>query len=158
MKQAAEQALEQRKNKAREDEQKRIYELVDLMTKVNGVGGIWKTSLEVDGGLARVKQAARGGAKGKLLEALKIQLAFRKKVLKQQLSDQKVWSYSEKGRAFDVNELSRRLKLVIAETPIPSSTLATSQQQQEQEQEQEQQQQQQQQQSHKPYHRLIFTF
>ena len=126
LKEAAEQALEQRKNKAREDEQKRIYELVDLMAKVNGVGGIWKTSLEVDAGLSKVKQAARRGAKGKLLEALKNQLAFRKKVLKQQLSDPKLWSYSEKGQAFDVNDPSSRLKLVVAECPIPSTTPPTT--------------------------------
>ena len=126
LKQAAEDALQARKDKALADEQKRIYELIDLTVKVNGVGGLWNSSLDVDAGLTRVKGDARGSGKGKLLEALKSQLSFRKKVLKQQISDAKLWSYSEKGRAFDVAELSSRLKLIIAECPIPSLALSTT--------------------------------
>ena len=126
LKQAAADALQQKKVKAQEDEQKRIYELVDLTAKVNGIGGLWKSADQVDAGLAKVKQEARGGAKGKLLDALKVQLAFRKKVLKQPLTDAKLWSYSEKGRNFDIEELSSRLKLVIAECPMSAASAATT--------------------------------
>ena len=125
LKLAAEQALQHRKDKARADEQKRIQELVDLTVKINSLGGLWKTTMEVDKGLAKIKGAARGGGKGKLLEGMKTQLAFRKKILCQPLSDTKLWSYSEKGRAFDVDELSRRLKLVVAESPIRPTTPST---------------------------------
>ena len=125
LKQVAEQALQQRKDKARADEQKRIHELVDLTVKINSLGGLWKTSMEVEEGLAKIRGAARGGGKGKLLEGIKTQLAFRKKVLRQPLSDPKLWSYSEKGRAFDVDELTQRLKLVVAESPIRPTTPST---------------------------------
>ena len=122
MKLRAEQAEQQKKDKAQEDEQKRIHELVDLTAKVNALGGIWKSDPEVNAGLAKIRAEGGRGMKGKMTEALKTQFSFRKRVLRQHLSDSKLWSFSEKGRAFDVDELSRKLKLIIAESPAFSTS------------------------------------
>ena len=103
-------------------ESQRVAELVELDNKVHLLGGVWKTVAEVDAGLAAVKQGARGGGKGKMVEALKTQINFRRKVLRQRLDDLKLWNFSENRHVFTVDELSERLKVIIAKLPIPEST------------------------------------
>ena len=123
-----------------------VEEKEALTNKVSELGGVWSTEAQVDEGLKKVKEGGRGGAKGKMTDALKTQLSFRRKVWGQKLTDQKQWNLSENGRAFTVDELAMKLKSIILEHQRQKEQQQQQQQQQQQEQQQEQQQQQQQQQ------------
>ena len=68
-------------------------------------------------GLAKVKESARGEGKGKLLEALKRQINFRRKVLRQPILDQKDWSFSEGQKQCDVAALTAKLLKIISQAP-----------------------------------------
>ena len=66
-------------------------------------------------GLALIGQSARGAGKGKLMDAIKTQMAFRRKVLHQAVHDTKDWVYSQNGSMHDVTELSTKLKTIITQ-------------------------------------------
>ena len=70
-------------------EEKKVRERAQLIDRVEGLGGLWKTEEQVREGLTRVKPSERGEGKGRLLEALKNQINFRRKVPQQQVHDQK---------------------------------------------------------------------
>ena len=106
--------MEQKKNEAMKKERQRLAEIDSLTDKVKALGGLWKTGAQVDEELGKVKKGSRGG-KGKLIEAIKVQLSYRRKVYRQQLSDAKLWSFSENGHIFTHEELTSRLKIIISE-------------------------------------------
>ena len=86
-----------------------MRERAQLIDRVEGLGGLWKTEEQVREGLARVKQSGRGEGKGRQLEALKNQINFRRKVLQQQVHDQKAWTFSENSKPLSVESLTTKL-------------------------------------------------
>ena len=74
------------------------------------------TEVEMATGLAKVKEANRGEAKGKQIECLKAQMKYREKILEQAKIDAKDWRFSEDGQPPDVATLSIKLSKLIAQT------------------------------------------
>ena len=91
-----------------------MAEIDALTDKVKDLGGVWKMGEHVDNELGKVKKGERGG-KRKKMKAVKVQLSYRRKVYRQQLSDTKLWNYSENGHIFTLEELTSRLKSIIRE-------------------------------------------
>ena len=106
--------MQRKIEEAQQKERKRLAEIDALTDKVNDLGGVWKTGEQVDNELGKVKKGARGG-KGKQMEAVKVQISYRRKVYRQQLSDAKLWNYSENGHIFTLEELTSRLKSIVGE-------------------------------------------
>ena len=117
LRQKAEEAMKRKQDEAHQKEQQRLAEVDALREKVNDLGGVWKTEAQVDEALAKVKRGARGG-KGKLVEAVKTQIAYRRKVYRQKLTDSKLWNFSENGHIFTHEELTTRLKLIISQKAL----------------------------------------
>jgi hypothetical protein len=65
----------------------------------------------------KVKDEARKEGKGKLLDAIKTQMSFRRKVLRKQVREPKEWSYSENECMHDVAELNAKLNVIISKVP-----------------------------------------
>ena len=72
-------------------------------------------------GLAKVKDLGRGEGKGRMLEALKRQINFRKKVLRQPILDAKDWAFSEGHKPCDVSTLKAKLVKIINQIPPQAS-------------------------------------
>jgi hypothetical protein len=95
------------------------HELMALAEKVEQQGGLWKSAEVLDAALMEIQQRARGQGKGKQMDALKSQIAYRKKVLHQPILDPKDWTYSDNGRQCTVSDISTKLKIIISQTPPP---------------------------------------
>jgi hypothetical protein len=76
---------EQQEEKRRREE-KQMVEMMSLVAKVEEQGGLWKSEEALDAALMSI-QERHGQAKGKQLDALKVQMAYRKKVLHQPVKD-----------------------------------------------------------------------
>ena len=63
----------EKREQLRAKEEEKVRECAQLIDRVEGLGGLWKTEEQVSEGLARVKQSGRGEGKGRLLRALKNQ-------------------------------------------------------------------------------------
>jgi hypothetical protein len=76
----------------------------------------------VDDALQKIEESGRGKSLGKKVEAIKIQMLFRKQVLKQVVQDTKLWCFSEQreGKAyiFKGDELSKQVKKIIKESSV----------------------------------------
>lgn len=118
--------IQRLKEEARLREEKQMVDLMTLAVKVDKIGGLWTSEEAVNKELEKIKEEVRGEGKGKLLDAIKTQMAYRKKVLKQPVKEARDWTYSENGRQCSVEALTLKLKIVIAQThglipiPIPS--------------------------------------
>ena len=99
-----------------------MQELMTLVAKVEQLGGLWISPEAVDSALSELQHSGRGQAKGKQVEALKTQLTYRKKMLRQPVVDPKQWTFSENGRQCSVMDLAQKLKTVIAQTPTINVT------------------------------------
>ena len=115
LRQRAAEVMKKKQEDARRKEQQRIAELAQLIAKVNALGGLWLSEKEVDEGINRAKEGARGAGKGKIMDALKAQISYRKKVYCQKISDKKLWNFSENGRGYTVDEMAVRLKRIISD-------------------------------------------
>ena len=100
----------ERQDKARKEEE-RSKELEILYMRTQELGGLWKTPEEADDRLRKLSLGRRGGQKLKL-EALKTQINFRKKNLRQPFPA-KLGAFSQGGKAFSVEELTQKLKEII---------------------------------------------
>ena len=99
------QRLEAIEKKERELARKKEKELKDkesLTLKIQQIG-LWTTYEEVRSGLDKVK------SKKAKLEALKLQINFRRKVLNQSHADKVMFQFSHNRRAFSVEELTQNL-------------------------------------------------
>ena len=122
--------MAQKKAEKQQKAQQAVEEKEALTEKVTTLGGVWSNEAQVDEGLEKVKAGGRGGAKGKMTDALKTQMSFRRKVWGQKLADPKLWNVSENGRAFTVDELAGRLKRIIGEHQRQKQQQQQQQQQQ----------------------------
>ena len=109
--------LREKRETARAKEEEKVRERMQLMTKVNDLGGLWSTEEAVREGLAKVKEAGRGEGKGRMLDALKVQIRFRKVYLPESVKDQKDWTFSENSKALDVPSLTAKLVKIIKQSP-----------------------------------------
>ena len=100
----------EREEKARKEREK-SKELKSLYTRIENIGGLWKTEEAVDEELAKITSGRRGDQKLKL-DALKTQISFRKKNLRQPFPA-KLGAFSQAGRAFSVAEMTQKLKDII---------------------------------------------
>ena len=86
----------------------RAAEVTQLCQKLSILGGLWDSDLDVDEGLKKV-----GAKKSTVLDAIKTQLMYRRKVLEQKLSNVKLWTFSEANIAFTPEQMIVKLKTVI---------------------------------------------
>ena len=108
--------LEAKRAKMKKKEEDKANERLRLQEQIEDVG-LWKSEEAVTVGLAKVKESARGEGKGKLLEALKRQINFRRKVLRQPILDPKDWAFSEGQKLCDVATLKAKLLKIIGQAP-----------------------------------------
>ena len=100
----------ERQEKARKEKEK-SKELENLYTRIENIGGLWKTEEAVDEELAKLTTGRRGDQKLKL-DALKTRISFRKKNLRQPFPA-KLGAFSQAGRAYSVVEMTQKLKDII---------------------------------------------
>ena len=106
--------LQEQREQVRQKEVNEVQKRMAWVAKVEAAGGLWKSEEEMEEGLKKVVENARGrGCKGKLLEALKDQMNFRKYILQQTGIDAKDWSFSEDKKALDVDQLKAKLAKII---------------------------------------------
>ena len=106
--------LQEQREQVRQKEVKEVQKRMGWVAKVEALGGLWKSEEEMEAGLKMVVENAGGrGCKGKLLEALKDQMNFRKNILQQTGIDAKDWSFSEEKKALDVDQLKAKLAKII---------------------------------------------
>ena len=107
------QRLEGQQEEVRQKEEKAAAELTELAAKVEELGGVWKSEEEVDTKIESIKSKGRGEAVGKVKDALKAQINFRRRIMKQPVRDAGDWKFSENGRPCLANELQQKLKNII---------------------------------------------
>jgi hypothetical protein len=64
------------------------------MFAIGETGGFWDCVANIDGGVGKLPTVKVQ------LEAIKVQLGYRRKVLQQKLLNAKTWNFSEGGRPF----------------------------------------------------------
>ena len=60
--------------KVKAREAKAMQDRLELIQKVDAMGGLWRTEEELQQGLAKAKEGARGEGRGKQLECIKLQI------------------------------------------------------------------------------------
>ena len=106
-----ESVLRQRAEQERKQREK-AEEISNLCVKLHELGGLWKTDEDIDAGIRRLN-----GKKGVILDAIKTQLHYRRKVMEQKLADSKLWNFSEGRVQFSPAQMTAKLKQ-IASLPL----------------------------------------
>ena len=99
----------------RQKEAKTAAEKAKLVEKVEEMGGVWWSGEEVDEKIQAIKAGSRGESIGKVREALKTQISYRRQILKQPVKDAADWNFSVNGRPSLPDELRQNLKNIIAQ-------------------------------------------
>ena len=81
-------------------------ELENISKEIQKFGGLWQTISDVNVNLKRIKEKDK-------LEAVKLQLKFRKKVLKSNPEDKTLLQFSSNNVSFSLNELISHLKILV---------------------------------------------
>ena len=105
--------LQQQQQEKADKEAKELREKTALVGRVENVGGLWTTSVQMEDALQKLKRENRGEAKGKCADALKLQIAYRKKILQQPSQSPKDFSFSENGRALNEDELKAKVQTLM---------------------------------------------
>ena len=113
--------LEEKREKVRAKAAKVMTDRRALIAKVNAMGGLWESEEDLQQGLERIKNEGRGEGKGRLLAALKSQMAYRRQILEQPVIDKADWAYSQGSVAFDVPTLTSKLTKLIHQAPAESA-------------------------------------
>ena len=92
-------------------EKDRVAGLQKLQKELEKIGGLWTSEEEVDSGLAKLDTPGRSANKVKL-DAVKTQIAHRKKVLEQKFPPS-LGHFSTGGVAFSLDEMIMKLKYII---------------------------------------------
>ena len=99
----------EREREAREKKMRdRATEVTLLCHKISLLGGLWESDIDVREGLDKV-----GTKKSAIIDAVKTQMAYRRKVLEQKLNNAKLWNFSEANISFTPEQMVEKLKLVI---------------------------------------------
>ena len=107
--------LQEMQNEKAAREEKIMREKENLVAKVEAAGGLWKTEEEVEAGVKRIKESVRGEGKKQILDALKHQISYRRKILLQSTENAKDWTFSENGKPLPIAGL--KVKLIHLLTP-----------------------------------------
>ena len=105
-----------KEDKVKAREAKAVKDRLELIGKIDEMGGFWKTEEEMKKGLDKVKESAKGEGKGKQLESIKCQINYRRRIVEQPVNDPKNWTFSENGRQLNVESLSIKLARLIGQT------------------------------------------
>ena len=90
----------------------KAMEVANISSQLEAQGGLWESNDEVDEGLRRLKTTK----KSVILQAIKVQLLYRRKVKNQKITDTKLWNFSEAGVAFPPDQMITKLKSVIRQS------------------------------------------
>ena len=90
-------------------QREKAVEVTNLCIKLGTLGGLWECDADVDEGIQKLPNAR----KATILEAVKIQLMYRRKVMEQKLVDAKLWNFSEHRVVFTPEQMISKLKQVI---------------------------------------------
>ena len=82
-----------------------------MAAKVEGLGGLWRSEEEVEEKIARIKSQSRGESVGKVKEAVKAQINYRRRILS--VNDAADWRFSVNGRPCLADDLKEKLKAII---------------------------------------------
>ena len=119
--QVLERRLQEQARELVEKEERCMREKEQLVSKVESVGGLWKSGSEMEVALARIQEKARRLGKKESLDALKNQLSYRKKILLQ-AGNPKDWTFSENGRPLSVDGLKTKLMKFLSPEVVPPMT------------------------------------
>jgi hypothetical protein len=76
----------------------RAEEIRTLSVELEALGRLWESDQAVEEGLNRLKTGKRGEVKNQL-EAIKVQMSYRRKVLLQKVKDTKLWNFRRVPRS-----------------------------------------------------------
>ena len=107
--------LEEQQEEVRQKEEKAAAEKAKLVARVEEMGGVWQSGEEVDEKIKAIKEGSRGESIGKVREALKTQINYRRQILKQPVKVPGDWKFSVNGRPCLPGELTQNLKNIIAQ-------------------------------------------
>jgi hypothetical protein len=105
-------SLEKERQERERKQRERAVEISALCVKLEALGGLWDSDGDVGEGLKKLKLGERSDDKRKL-DAIKVQLQYRRKVLQQKVTDAKLWCFSEGKLNFTVTQMTEKLKIVI---------------------------------------------
>ena len=94
-------------------EQDRVAEIERLQKDIQHAGGLRTTAEDIDAALARLTTGRRGDNKLKL-EAIKLQIRFRQKVICQKIPD-KMGNFSAAGKPFSPEQMIQRVKSIVTQ-------------------------------------------
>ncbi|VDI15709.1 Hypothetical predicted protein [Mytilus galloprovincialis] len=109
-----------REEKLRKENSKQ-QELQSLTKDIEKIGGLWVTSQDINKNLKKLNETEK-------MEAVKLQLKFRKKVLKCNPEDKFLLQFSANGIQFPLHELVSHLKVVLAADytqTVPSNSIVS---------------------------------
>ena len=99
----------ERERAVKEQQQRRkAAEVTTLCVKVQSLGGLWESDDDIKEGLKKL-----GNSDKVILDAIKSQMQYRRKVLEQKLPDAKMWNFSATNVSFSREQMIERLKVVI---------------------------------------------
>ena len=117
---AREEALQKKREAIKAKEEQEAKKRTELGKEIDALGGMWKSVEEMKVGLEKVRANARGEGKGKLVQALKCQISYRRLVAKQPVRDAKEWNYTGANGKIDVEGLTSKLVNIINQFPNPT--------------------------------------
>ena len=79
--------LDEQEKELKQKEAKAAAELTELAAKVAGLGGLWRSEEEVEEKIASIKSQSRRESIGKVKDAVKAQINYRRRILKQPVND-----------------------------------------------------------------------
>ena len=105
--------LEKERAEVERKERERRAEVIRLQKDNQEAGGLWTSPEEVDAALVQLTTGKRSDNKAKL-EAIKLQIRFRHKVISQTFSD-KMGNFSAAGKAFSLEEMMQRIRAIVTQ-------------------------------------------
>ena len=111
-------SLQRLREQKEQQQRNKAADVLNLCVKVNTLGGLWESDIDIDEGIRKLPDSK----KATVLDALKSQMQYRRKVMEQKLADVKLWNFSEARTQFTPEQMIARLKQVIRQ-PLSSSTL-----------------------------------
>ena len=116
IRQELESRLQRQLQEKAEKEAQQLRDKMALQSKVEEQGGLWQSVDQMESALQAIKDAARGEAKKKRIDAIKAQMSYRKKVLQQSASATD-FTFSENKVVLGEERLKEKLAKLISLVP-----------------------------------------
>ena len=104
-------SLEADRLEAERKQKDRASEITKICVEIERQGGLWECDDDIKRGLEQLGT----DRKTIVIAAIKTQIAYRRKVLLQKLSNTKLWNFSEGGVMFSPAQMIDKLKVIIRE-------------------------------------------